>query len=182
MVGRNEKQHKIEQASFDLLDRNNTEQKKCTTGTPLFYEGKPLDGVHMTLCCIPGDAVTPTGSSILNVLGTLPEMVQMIPVCFSKFGRATVIILKFMTREDEEQYRALDRCGISESPNQDERNFHVSIPINFQIHENGSRTYTVAFPDVTPEKFDYWEKVLDQLEFHPADDKELLKMSSHIYC
>ena len=192
MVGRNEPAREIDSTQFGFLSQNNTAtdrdgnefKQKCTIGTPLFYDSKPLPGVHVTLCCIKGDQVVETGEKVLDVKTDIDfaESSALYPVVFSKFGRATVIILGFNVLEDEKAYRALDQCGMSESPDLSERIFHVSIPINVIFNEDGTRTYKKAFDDVSDEKFNFWCRILDRLEFKEADSSLFLKMSSKIPC
>jgi len=191
-VGRNEPAREIDADQFKFLSENNTAtdrdgnefKQKCTIGTPLLYNSEPLDGVHVTLCCVNGNQVVETGEKVLAVKThtDFSESSALYPVVFSKFGRATVIILGFNVVEDEQAYRILDKCGMSESPVLSERLFHVSIPIDVIFNEDGTRTYKKAFDDVSDEKFNFWCSILGRLEFKEADDSLFLKMSSKIHC
>lgn len=136
-VGRNEPAREIDSSQFGFLSQNNTAtdrdgkefKQKCTIGTPLLYNSEPLDGVHVTLCCINGNQVVETGEKVLACINNIEfsESSALYPVVFSKFRRATVIILGFNVLEDEQAYRILDKCGMSESPVLSERLFHVRI-------------------------------------------------------
>lgn len=111
---------------------------------------------------------------------TFPTNISLTPACYSKFG-PTVVIFKFNSPADEDILRKLDRCGVSESKVQDERIYHVSVPVIVSNDLSGKRSYSKAFPDVSDEKLRFWSNILDGLEYLQPDDFELLKISSNFY-